>query len=154
MTASSLPRSSDLRSHLAPSRLRRLSRSGLVAGIASLLFGASLTPVAAADISTVPVATVRDQAPSWYALTHARIVVSPGKVIDDGTLEIRDGRIVSVKAGSAAPAGASERDMGGHTIYPGFIEMAGSVGVPDDMRRGGIAPRSEQGTAPTEQQAD
>ncbi|MEZ5464823.1 MAG: amidohydrolase family protein [Lysobacteraceae bacterium] len=154
MTVPVQPRSFDPRPSSLSRHSRRFARSGLIAGIAGLLFAAGVAPVSAADISTVPVATVRDNAPTWYALTHARIVVSPGKVIEDGTLEIRDGRIRSVKAGSNVPAGASERDMQGLTIYPGFIEMAGTVGVPEDMRRGGIKPRSEQGTAPTEQQAD
>ncbi|MCB1561486.1 MAG: amidohydrolase family protein [Xanthomonadales bacterium] len=154
MTVPVQPRSFDPRPSSLSRHSRRFARSGLIAGIAGLLFAAGVAPVSAADISTVPVATVRDNAPTWYALTHARIVVSPGKVIEDGTLEIRDGRIRSVKAGLSVPAGASERDMQGLTIYPGFIEMAGTVGVPEDMRRGGIKPRSEQGTAPREQQAD
>ena len=159
MTAPSLPRSApirsdDFRSSRPSLRQRRFTRGGLVAGIASLLFGIGAAPLAAADIGTVPVATIRDNAPDWYALTHARIVVAPGQVITDGTLEIRDGRVRSVKAGASVPAGASERDMRGRTIYPGFIELAATVGVPEDMRRGGIKPRSEQGTAPGEQQAD
>jgi imidazolonepropionase-like amidohydrolase len=75
-----------------------------------------------------------------YALTNARIVVSPGRVIEQGTVVLRDGRIVAVGANVEAPAGALPLDMTGMTIYPGLIDAASSTGLPPATRAGGRGP--------------
>lgn len=58
----------------------------------------------------------------WSALVGADAVVRPGEVVENATLVLRDGLIVSVKAGGEAPAGARVYDASGHTVYAGFIE--------------------------------
>ncbi len=67
---------------------------------------------------------------SAYALVNARIVVSPGNVIANGTVVIRDGRIVDVGAGIDAPADAVRLDLAGKTIYAGLVDAASNVGLP------------------------
>ncbi len=56
-------------------------------------------------------------------ITNARIVVGNGTVIDQGSIVVRGGRIVSAAAGrAAAPAGAKTIDARGMTAMPGFID--------------------------------
>lgn len=72
--------------------------------------------------TTVPPDRVRENTPVVFALTNARIVISPGKVIDKGTLVVRDGIIVAAAAGIAVPKDATVRDLAGRTLYPGLID--------------------------------
>jgi imidazolonepropionase-like amidohydrolase len=65
-----------------------------------------------------------------FALTNARIVVAPGRVIERGTVVIRDGRIQAVGAGVRAPADAFPMDLQGLTVYPGLIDAASSFALP------------------------
>jgi imidazolonepropionase-like amidohydrolase len=55
-------------------------------------------------------------------ISNARIIVGNGTVIDSGTLVVRSGRIASVGAGTAAPAGVRQIDARGMTLMPGFID--------------------------------
>ena len=59
---------------------------------------------------------------TWHAFTHAMVHVSPEKTVEDATVVVRDGRIMSVEAKGAAPAGARAWDCEGLHIYPGFID--------------------------------
>lgn len=77
---------------------------------------------------------LRDNSPRWHALTEARIVVAPGKVIHKGTVVLRDGRVVAVGAEVVVPAGARVWKLAGRSVYPGFIDLASQVGVPSAMR--------------------
>src|SRR5471032_675976 len=69
-----------------------------------------------------------------YALTNARIVVSPGKVIERGTVLTRDGRIAAVGANVTIPPGVVKMDLTGQTVYPGLIDAATSIGLPSPTR--------------------
>jgi imidazolonepropionase-like amidohydrolase len=89
---------------------------------------------ASAQQTAVPLEGLRDGTPRLHALTNARIVTEPGKVIERGTVVLRDGLIVSATAGDSVPAGAQRWDLGGKTVFAGFIDIAGSVGVPASMR--------------------
>jgi imidazolonepropionase-like amidohydrolase len=55
-------------------------------------------------------------------ITNAHIVVGNGSVIERGSIVIRGGRIESVAAGVAAPAGLTAVDLRGMTAMPGFID--------------------------------
>jgi imidazolonepropionase-like amidohydrolase len=68
--------------------------------------------------------------PDHYALTNARVVTAPGRVIDNGTVVVRDGRVVAVGARVTIPPAAIRIDAGGHTVYPGLIDVATTVGLP------------------------
>lgn len=82
----------------------------------------------------LPVAPLRAQvgiAPTnSYALTNARIVTAPGRVIERGTIVIRDGRIAAVGAAVSAPADVLRIDLNGLTVYPGLIDAASHLGLP------------------------
>ena len=84
----------------------------------------------AAPVSTAPPIALRDRTPSLQAFVHARLVVAPGRVIEDGTLVVRDGRIEAVGARLAPPKGALVRDLTGATIYAGLIDASLPVGLP------------------------
>jgi imidazolonepropionase-like amidohydrolase len=71
---------------------------------------------------------------SDYALTNVRIVTAPGKVIERGTVVFVDGRITAVGANVTIPAGVVRMDLAGHTVFPGLIDAATSVGLPNPMR--------------------
>lgn len=66
----------------------------------------------------------------WHALTGATLVPEPGRTIENATIVIRDGVIVSVRAGGAVPDGAREWKCDGLTIYPGLIEAHLPVDAP------------------------
>lgn len=61
--------------------------------------------------------------PHIYALTNAKIVVAPGKVIEKGTIVLRDGLIEAVGENITIPADAVQIDASGKTIYPGLIDI-------------------------------
>lgn len=69
-----------------------------------------------------------------YALTNVRIVTAPGRVIERGTVVIRDGRIAAVGPSVAVPAGVVTLDLAGHSVYAGLIDAATSVGLPSPTR--------------------
>jgi len=90
---------------------------------------AALPPtVHPAPAPLVPPAGIRENTPRVQAFLHARIVVSPGHVIEQGTLVARDGVITAVGANVAAPKDATVVDLAGYTIYPGFFDAAVEMG--------------------------
>jgi len=65
-----------------------------------------------------------------WALTNARIeTVTKGR-IDKGTIVIRNGIIEAVGANVTAPGDARVVDLAGRTVYPGFIDLTSSMGLP------------------------
>ena len=97
--------------------------------------------VASLHAQTTPPFGIRIKTPQFKAFINARIIVSPDKTIEKGTLVIKDGHIVSVGAGLAAPSGATVVDLAGKTIYPGFIDPCTQYGMklperPREPRRG------------------
>ena len=80
---------------------------------------------------TTPVDGMKENTPRVHAFTNATIITEPGRVINDGTLVIRNGMIVSVGTNVTVPADARVWDMAGKTIYPGFIDAYTEVGMKD-----------------------
>jgi imidazolonepropionase-like amidohydrolase len=64
----------------------------------------------------------RDLAAQNLVITNARIITGTGAVIERGSVVVRDGRIVSVAAGSASVPGVTTIDARGMTAMPGFID--------------------------------
>lgn len=88
------------------------------------------------------------------AITDARVVVSPGRVLERATVLIRDGRIERVGAGLAVPFDAQHIEGDSLTVYAGFVDAFGNGGVPkpDDPERfegdRGDPPRELAGITP------
>ena len=81
-----------------------------------------------AQAQTAPTVGLRENPTNVRALTNARIVVAPGRVLPNATLVIRNGIIEAVGANVQAPADARVWDMSGRTLYPGFIDAYADVG--------------------------
>jgi imidazolonepropionase-like amidohydrolase len=90
-----------------------------------------LAALGAVLCSTVPLhGQVGTPPPTSYALTNVKIVTAPGRVIERGTVVIREGRIAAVGAQVAVPADVQRIDLNGHTVYPGLIDAASQLGLP------------------------
>jgi imidazolonepropionase-like amidohydrolase len=72
---------------------------------------------------------VQAQGGTW-ALTNARIETVTKGTIEKGTIVIRDGLIEAVGANVTPPGDARVVDLTGRTIYPGFIDLTSSMGLP------------------------
>lgn len=107
--------------------LTRLQRWSACSGI--LL---CLSHLAAAQ--TTPPEGIRKNTPKVHAFTNARIIPSPGRVIEKGTLVVRDGVIVAVGADARIPADARVWDMKGQWLYPGFLDASSDYGMPKAPR--------------------
>ncbi len=97
----------------------RLSTRLLVAfGIVLFVFAAALQRPAA-------------QAPAAggaVTLTGVRIIDGTGRApVENGTIVMRDGKIVAAGAGVQVPAGATRVDLNGKTVMPGMINAHGHV---------------------------
>ncbi len=69
--------------------------------------------------------------PATYAITNARIVPVSSATIEKGTIIVRDGLIAAVGATTVTiPGDARIIDGTGLTVYPGFIDAFGSIGMP------------------------
>jgi len=65
-------------------------------------------------------------------ITNARIIDGTGLEIDNGSIVIREGRIASVAAGTAAAGGVAVVDAAGMTVLPGFIDAHRHIMRGDD----------------------
>ncbi len=89
---------------------------------------------------TEPVTGLRDNSTGYHALVGARVVTSPGQVLANATIVVRNGLITAVGAGMAAPAGARVWDLKGLTVYPGFIDAHADVGGDAPPLGGDVGP--------------
>ena len=90
---------------------------------AALMFSALASWLLAdGRVSTQPPTALRESTPSHWAITNARIVVSPTQTIERGCIVVRDGVIAAVGSDVTPPSGARVLDMSGKTVYPGLIE--------------------------------
>lgn len=113
----------------APSRA-----AGILFAVIALVAAAALP----APAQVAPAVGIRQNTPRVHAFVNARIVVSPGKVVEKGTLVVRDGMIESAGVSAKVPADARVWDLAGGTIYPGLIESWSDAGLPKPpQERGG-----------------
>lgn len=89
-----------------------------------------LAAVAALSLSALPAF-----AQETVAITGGKVLTGTS-VIENGTVVIRDGRIVSVGAG-AAPAGARIIDARGKTVSPGIVAVDAGLGAQEVSSVGG-----------------
>src|SRR3954465_15478277 len=100
----------------------------------SLATALSLAVSSSAQVTTVPKQGIRENDPRVHALTNARIVAAPGKIIEKGTILIRDGIIVEVGPDVKVPAEARVWDLAGKTIYPGFIDAYSRLDLRETLK--------------------
>jgi imidazolonepropionase-like amidohydrolase len=99
----------------------------------SLLAALSVLLPSTALAQTRPVAGLRENPPAVHALTNARIVVAPGRAMNNATLVMRNGVIEAVGQNVRVPADARVWDMSGRTLYPGFIDAYADVGMRTEL---------------------
>src|SRR3954464_10482690 len=86
----------------------------------------------AAPPATAPVVGLAQNTPAVFALTNLRIVPEPGRVIEKGTIVVRDGVIEAVGADAKPPGDARIIDLSGKTAYAGLIDAYGEVTIPPE----------------------
>lgn len=94
--------------------------------------------------ATTQAAAKPAEGPRIHAITGVRIVTAPGKVIENGTVVLRDGLVEAVGPKVVAPPDAEViAAEPGWTVYPAFIDAASSVGLETEA-----APAAGTTTAP------
>lgn len=87
---------------------------------------------------TFPRNDVKDERSGAFAFTNATIFINSSTKIEGATLLVRDGKIEKSGKGLAAPAGYTIIDLKGKFIYPSFIDLHTSYGLPKvEMPQGG-----------------
>ena len=84
----------------------------------------SALAILAAGIAGAPLAA--QEGP--VAFTGAKLLTMAGDTIENGTLIIEDGKIVSVGANVSIPDNAEVRDASGRTIMPGIVDTHSHIG--------------------------
>lgn len=79
---------------------------------------------------TFPYSGVKDERNLVYAFDKATVVVSPDKILENATLLIQKEKIVAVGTNIKVPEGAVVYNMEGKMIYPSFIDIHTTVGMP------------------------
>jgi imidazolonepropionase-like amidohydrolase len=64
-----------------------------------------------------------------FAIRNATLLTAAGPVIPNGTILVRDGKIVAVGASVDVPAGTTVIDAGGKFVTPGIIDDHSHLGV-------------------------
>lgn len=87
----------------------------------------------------------QDKRHTVYALTNAKLYVDYKTVIDSATLLVKDKIIVDAGRGITVPPDAVIIDCKGMCIYPSFIDLYSSYGLPDiqQPKRGDRTPQLE-----------
>ncbi len=76
-----------------------------------------------------PLNGVEDSRDNHYAFINAKIIVDYKTSIDNGTLIIKNGQIVSVGQNILIPKGIRAFDLKGSYIYPSFIDIYSDYGI-------------------------
>ncbi|MCH5598747.1 hypothetical protein [Niabella ginsengisoli] len=87
---------------------------------------------------TYPVNGISDERTKYYAFTNATIVKDANTQLNNATLVIKDGKIISV-GNTAVPNGAVVVDCKGQAIYPSFIDIYSDYGIQVPQRNGGAS---------------
>jgi imidazolonepropionase-like amidohydrolase len=86
---------------------------------------------------------VKTENTSYQAFTNAKIYVTPTQIIENGTLLIKDGKVVASGNQVSIPKNTTVVDLKGKSIYPSFIDMYSTFGVkkPDRANGRGQSPQ-------------
>ena len=86
---------------------------------------------------------VKTNSSNYTVFTNAKIFITPTQVVENGTLVIKDGKVVSSGANVSVPKNAVTIDLNGKSIYPSFIDIYTTFGV-KDPKSGDDSSRSPQ----------
>lgn len=85
---------------------------------------------------TFPENGAADPREGYYFLTGATLHVHPDKVVEQGDLILRKGKIIEVGQNLTPPAGAVVYHLEGKHIYPSFIDLSSRYGIPEAAMSG------------------
>lgn len=100
----------------------------------TILFCGFLLPLFALAQPTFHDNGVKKTTANYYCFLNANIHVSHDKIIENGVMIINEGKIVEVGINLKTPKGAVEIDLKGKHIYPSFIDLYSSYGMPEVKR--------------------
>ena len=72
---------------------------------------------------------VKTNTSNYTAFTNAKIYITPTQIVDNGTLLIKDGKVVASGNNVSVPKNTVTVDVSGKTIYPSFIETYSDFGM-------------------------
>jgi len=72
---------------------------------------------------------VKSKYTNYTAFTNAKIHITPSQSVENGTLLIRDGKVVNVGIGITIPKNTIIINLNGKSIYPSFIDVYSDFGV-------------------------
>lgn len=104
----------------------------LVFCLSLLLLVIAPTHGTAADQTSENVEGLHSNPPSVWAITGAKVVVSPEITLPEATIVVRHGKIDQVGAEVKVPVDARTIDGAGKTIYAGFIDAYSEQSVSSD----------------------
>lgn len=86
---------------------------------------------------------VKSKNNNYTALTNAKIHITPTQVVEQGTLLIKNGKVVQVGKSVTIPKNTVTIDLDGKSIYPSFIDIYSDFGVnkPKRVEGGGRSPQ-------------
>ena len=100
-----------------------------------LFFLISILTFSISFAQSQPTNGAKESKPSFYALEHATIYISPDNVVTNATLLIKNDKIIDAGRNVKIPKGAVVIDCKGKTILPAFIELNSAAGLPDLKRK-------------------
>jgi imidazolonepropionase-like amidohydrolase len=80
---------------------------------------------------------VKTENTSYQAFTNAKIYVTSTQIIENGTLLIKEGKVVASGSEVSIPKNTTKVDLKGKSIYPSFIDMYSTFGVKKPERTSG-----------------
>ncbi|MCW3467954.1 amidohydrolase family protein [Chitinophaga nivalis] len=83
---------------------------------------------------TYPVNGIASPREGCVAFTHATLVKDAQTTLNNATLVIRNGKVVDAGPNAAIPKDAVVVDCKGKYIYPSFVDLYSSYGLPDGKR--------------------
>ncbi len=99
--------------------------------VLSLYFiGIYYNSISQSVITTRPVEGIQNTNTGSIAFTGIKLYIRPEKVIDNGVLLIKNGRVVAAGAGLPIPKDFTVRHLPGYRIYPGLIDIFSRFGLP------------------------
>lgn len=96
--------------------------------LSAVIIGGLVSQYVLAD-QTSPTIGLHHKTPDFIAFTNAIVFTSASQQITNATLVINKGRVSSVIQNGKVPIGASEIDLTGMTVYPGFIDAYSEYGI-------------------------
>lgn len=88
-----------------------------------------LAGIASRAQETFPVNGIHNKQHHVYAFTNAKVYVDYKTIVDNATLIIQDGKVLSVGS-STIPRGAIVYDLKGKFVYPSLIDLSSKYGMP------------------------